>query len=116
MLSLRRGFTLAELLVAVLLLDVGVLALAGASTVAVRRQADARRDTEARRTAANRLERLMAAPCGAVTGDSTTSAGFSEHWWVRRDRARSEIGDSLEWSVRGARHRVVMRTAGECLP
>lgn len=114
--SSRRGFTLVELLIAVLLLDVGVLALVAATNVVVRRQTNIRRDTEAQRAAANRIERLIAAPCVAIAGDSSTPSGFAEHWWVQPDRAHREIGDSLEWLERGARRRVVLRTSAACPP
>ena len=115
-LSSRRGFTLVELLIAVLLLDVGVLALVAATAIVVRRQSGTRREVEVRRIAANRIERLIAAPCVAVVGDSSTTSGFAEHWWVQPDHKRREIGDSLEWVVSGMSRHIVTRTSAACLP
>ena len=80
------GFTVIEVLVAVLVISVGLLALAGSSSAVARMLAGGRQTTLAVEAAERRLEELRraAAPAcpapgsGAVTG----SVGIAERWDV----------------------------------
>jgi prepilin-type N-terminal cleavage/methylation domain-containing protein len=75
----RRGFSLIELLVALVLLDVGLLALVGLGTTITREADGGRAALKAIATAQNRLERLASVGCGAVVHGSTVpSSGMVE--------------------------------------
>jgi prepilin-type N-terminal cleavage/methylation domain-containing protein len=84
--SNRRGFTLAELLVAVVLVNVGLLALVGGSAAIVRRHTIVRARSNAAQIAKARIELLAATVCGATSGatsGATTSInGVVETWTV----------------------------------
>jgi prepilin-type N-terminal cleavage/methylation domain-containing protein len=88
--SNRRGFTLVELLVAVVLVNVGLLALVGGSAAVVRRHTIIRARSVAAQMAKARVELLAAVACGAgsgatsgaASGASTTVNGFAETWTV----------------------------------
>jgi Tfp pilus assembly protein PilV len=78
---LRRGATLIELLVALLLLDIGLTMLGGMSALAVRRIAQANRRARATIAARTRIEHLMAQPCGlASSGSMALDPGVEERW------------------------------------
>ncbi|HEX6534761.1 MAG TPA: hypothetical protein VF041_09185 [Gemmatimonadaceae bacterium] len=74
--AVPAAFTLVETLVAIILLTVGVLALAGTSSAVARLQAETELRERAALLAATRLERLRAAPCptGTVGGADTDHA------------------------------------------
>ncbi len=86
--SHSRGFTVVEVVIAVIVLTVGILALAGSATLAVRMIGSGEQGTRVGFTAAARIERLRQAafsttpPCSAAEwgSDSAGSNGITEHW------------------------------------
>jgi len=79
--STRRcaGFTLVELLVAVTLFSVGVLAIAGTSVAIARLERWSARDARAAAAAESRLELLRAQPCAAQFARDS-SRDITEQW------------------------------------
>lgn len=77
----RAGFSLVELLVALTVLNVGLLALVAGSAAVVRRHNAIHARAAAARVAASRLERLAAEGCAALSGSTATVDG-TEAWTV----------------------------------
>jgi type II secretion system protein I len=85
-----RGFTLIEVLVALVLLTVGVMALVGTSALVSRMIGRGRGSTVAVQVATARLESLRRVAASTTpkctsprfVSDSTTTAGVSERWVV----------------------------------
>jgi Tfp pilus assembly protein PilV len=79
----RRGFTLAELLVALVLFDIALAGLA-ASAALLQAQLGVQRLRRAARLAVdNRIERLRAEPCPqAARGSAAAAPGIREAWEV----------------------------------
>lgn len=79
----RRGFSLAEVVVAVVLFSVGILALTRTSGAIARMTGLGRHASASATLASSRLERLRAEPClpGATAG-STSTGQFREGWTV----------------------------------
>jgi Tfp pilus assembly protein PilV len=93
----RRGGTLIELLVALLLLDLAILTLAAVSAVAARRIGDAGRLNRSTAAAANRLERTASRPCAALSnGSAVLERGVTEQWSARAIAGATEIADSIQ--------------------
>lgn len=86
----ERGFTIAEVLVAVVMLTVGVMALVGSSAMVTRMVGRGRNDTMAGQAATARIEwlRQMAAsgasPCSSASwaSDSLTNGNIREKWQI----------------------------------
>jgi Tfp pilus assembly protein PilV len=83
----QRGFTVVEVLIAVILLEVGVLALVGGSALVLRLLRRGATTTQAAWVALNRLERLeaelAASPsCSAAAGNDSLPRGIGETWSV----------------------------------
>jgi Tfp pilus assembly protein PilV len=74
--------TIVEVLVAVLVLSVGLLALTGTAAAVSRMIDDGRRSTEAAALAAERIELLLASGCAYEETGSTTSGPFAVAWQV----------------------------------
>lgn len=71
----RNGFTLIEIVVAIVILTIGLLALASAAAATVRSMSESARIIGAARTAENERERAYATMCTAAGGvDSTLGA------------------------------------------
>jgi Tfp pilus assembly protein PilV len=81
--AVRSGLTVVEVLVAVVVLTVGVIALASTAALVVRQIGTSARLATAVYLAQSRLERLAGAlSCGALAPGSASSAGFAEEWTV----------------------------------
>lgn len=111
----RRGFTLVELLVAVLLIDVGLLALVAGSAVVVRRQNELRVRGLAASAAANRVQQLVAGGCQPGAGSALVAPGIVEQWTVAgQGRSTRDVYDSVSYTEAGASRSVVLRTRITC--
>jgi Tfp pilus assembly protein PilV len=111
----RFGFTLIEVLVAVVLIDVGLLALVAGSAVLVRRAAELRARSTALRAATNRIQLLGAQPCAAAAGSTGPWRGQREDWSVvlQANDVR-EVLDRVTFTAGGDTHAVVLRTRLPC--
>src|SRR5687768_10113546 len=89
---MRDGFTLIETLVALVLFEIGLLALFAITGVAARDLATAHRTARAQMLAANRLESLRARGCIAQASASAPHpGGYLERWSVEGSGSRRII-------------------------
>jgi len=96
----RRGFTLVELVVAVMFLTFGLLALAGTSAVLARQMQGGNLQALAAGAAQTRFERMRSLPCGQIVNGSATTRGVTEVW-VRTDTLRGVIvTDTVKYNLR----------------
>jgi Tfp pilus assembly protein PilV len=114
----RAGFTLVEVIVALVLFQFGMLALAATSAVAARELAVARHSARARAVARDRVESFRAISCPSASfGTVTHPGGLTESWRVEAVGLKRLIADSLEYALpRGQRGHFVLRTATICTP
>jgi prepilin-type N-terminal cleavage/methylation domain-containing protein len=78
----RKGFSLIELMVAIMILTVGLLGLAATSAVATQMIGQGGRHTLAASVAASRFEMLQRGTCASLSGGSAYTRGVSESWTV----------------------------------
>jgi type II secretion system protein I len=78
----RPGFTLVELMVALMVFVVGVLAVTSSSAVVMTMIGGSQRRTVAAVVAESRFERLRAVSCTAHTDGNTMTRGVRETWSV----------------------------------
>jgi prepilin-type N-terminal cleavage/methylation domain-containing protein len=110
-----RGFTLVELLVAVVLIQIGLLALVATSGILVRQLTTVRARTTAISTASNRLQLLGALRCLATTGSYNGPAELVERWSVElQPGGFRELRDSVAFTALGRMHSIVLRTRLPC--
>src|SRR5436305_10146670 len=93
----RSGFTLIELLVAIVLADIGLLALVGATAVIIRRHNETRLQATAARIAANRVERSIGAGCMSAGGINALPDNMNEVWSATTTGAVREIVDTVSY-------------------
>ena len=109
----RAGTTLVELIVALVIVTVGLLALAGAAAVVARETAAGRRESALAWRARARLERLTSLPCTLLSGGSTTSDGVAERWTVSAGRnGLRRLVVTVEAPASGGAARTVRRLEG----
>jgi prepilin-type N-terminal cleavage/methylation domain-containing protein len=78
----RAGFTLVELVVAMMLFTVGLLALASGAGGVVRLMDMSNRQTLAATMAKSRFETLRSTSCATLASGSSTTRGMTETWTV----------------------------------
>ena len=97
------GYTLVEIIVAILLFTIGGLALASTSAIVGRVMSATSMRGRAARTAASRME-VLASECGHATSGSETVRGIDSRWTVSfPDSTRIGVVESvsyLAWGVR----------------
>ena len=76
------GFSLVEVIVALVLLTIGVLGLAAASRSVVRMTSEAARIGAATALASARVERLRAGPCPGIAAGTAVAGALTENWSV----------------------------------
>jgi type IV pilus assembly protein PilV len=87
----RGGFTLVEVIVAVVVLAVGVLGLAGTTTYIIREITLANMMTQRSIAVQNVIERLQAVPFDSVGTGSDSIGFFGVTWTSTNETSRSKI-------------------------
>lgn len=105
---MRRGSSLLEALLALVLLEFGLLALAAATAVAARDLATANRRVQALTLARSRVETLRSAVCDAAAAQSWSGYhswhfGIDEHWQVSATGDVRLIVDSVVMALPAGR-------------
>ena len=111
------GFTLVEVLVAIILIEIGLLALTAATGIVIRETTAARARTTALEIARNRVETLQSLPCADVAGSATDLTGRHEDWSAHLiPVAIRELRDSVTFFVQRGAHSVVLHSRTPCAP
>jgi prepilin-type N-terminal cleavage/methylation domain-containing protein len=98
----RAGFTLAELIVSVVIITVGVLSLAGSSVGVVRQMRSGNQSTLAATVAQSRLEKIRSRPCAGLSSGDSVTRGMSEKWVVSTPSASrmTAVAETVTYSPR----------------
>lgn len=113
----RRGMTLIELMVAMVLLGVGMLGMAGLSLTVTRqfgngaRQADAALVVQSRIDSISTVSCQTLAPSGPVSGTAVTR-GITEKWTISDGNDIKTIVDSV--TFKGRTHALVYQSIIPC--
>lgn len=114
----RRGFTLVETIVALVLLQIAMFALAATAAVAARDLSDALARRRALAVARNRTDGLRATSClSGGAGIQSLPGGMLEHWRVEATGVARAITDSVTVPLtRGHKTAAVSRAWVLCGP
>jgi prepilin-type N-terminal cleavage/methylation domain-containing protein len=78
----RSGFTIMELIVAIVILSIGLLGLAATSGIVMRLIGGGSHQIVAANVALSRFEQLRGLSCGRIAGGSVTTRNVRESWSV----------------------------------
>jgi Tfp pilus assembly protein PilV len=113
--SSPTGFTLVEVLIAIMVIEIGLLALTASSAVVIREIAVVRARAAALEMARNRIEEIAAAPCAPTSGSFTGTNGFHEAWSAQLvPVATREIRDTVAFTFQRVVRSVVLHTRTVC--
>ena len=114
----RRGLTLVEVILAMFMLSVGLLALAGLSAGASKAIRGGGTQVVAAAVAQSRFDSLSSVPCaglaanGGTTAGSATTRGVREQWTVTDGRNIKRLNDLIE--VPGRTRQLVYQSVIPC--
>lgn len=114
----RAGFTLVELIVAMLMLTIGLLGLAGVGAVVLKQMKSGTHQTIAASIAQSRFEQFEGDPCSSITGGTATVRGMTETWTVSAVGLRAKaIQDTVAFAGSGGTTKKVgIHTVVACTP
>jgi len=85
------GFTIIEVVVAIIVLTIGVLGLASTAATVTRMVAQGQRYSNATTLAAQRFEILRSTACASMVDGSSTSGTYSVAWTVAASGTGKEV-------------------------
>ena len=115
----REGFTLVELLVAIVILAVGVLGLAATASVVTRQMTGAVHQSVAANVAYSRMERIRTGNCVAMADSSSPAGGVvtrnvTERWTIAKTNNAILVYDTITYVVRGKKRKQVFHSEFPC--
>ena len=114
-LGMRPAFTIIELLVAIVVFTIGLVALAATSGLVATGVGDGGRLTAAAHAARSVLDSLGAATCGAVASGSATRDGVALAWDVTRDSSAARVDLAVGALLRRGTRRDTYRLVVPCV-
>jgi len=111
----RGGFTLVELIVAIIILVVGVLGLASAAAVVMRQITGSSFQNRAAAIAQSRFEQLRAIPCANAVGGTASSGGVTERWNVQMLTRTMQLTDVVTWREKNTQRTVTFSSIRPCI-
>lgn len=113
--SRRKGFTLIELMVAVLMLTVAMLGLLSTSAAITRMMGKSGRRSLAASVAESRFEKLRSGDCTLLSnGSATARAGIAESWGVQPVARAVIVSDTVRYLDRGVSTSHAFQTVIPC--
>jgi prepilin-type N-terminal cleavage/methylation domain-containing protein len=111
---MRKGFSVIEVLVALILITTALLGMAGSSSLAVRLITEASARRAALHRAQSRISSLESLGCLRASGGSLTSTTISERWTVQGIGAFARVTDTVTWASPTGARRMVLESAFPC--
>jgi type IV pilus modification protein PilV len=108
------GFTLIEVLIAIIVLVIGLLGVVGVATTVISGNTLARELTTATTLAQDKIEELKSADYATITtGDDTQESIYTRTWTVTADSpvaGMKTISVAVSFSWKGTTHTVTLKT------
>ncbi len=111
----RAGFTLVEVIVAMMIFTVGLLAMASTAGVVVKQMGDSNRMTVASAVARSRIEQLRLAPCTLGMTGSATTRGVTEAWRLTPMTRSSRIDVIVSYTTKNGMRTQAYRSMVPCV-
>ena len=113
--AMRPAFTIVEMLVAIVVFTIGLIALAATSGLVAAHVGDGGRLTASAHAARTVIDSLGAQRCEAIVGGAAARDGIAVEWSVSRDSAAAEIDLIAGAVLRRGTRRDVYRLVVPCV-
>lgn len=111
----RRGFTLVEVIVAIVVLSIGVLGLAGTASYVTMQMSGGREQTVAANMATKVMDSLSARRCPAIVDGTQTRRGVTVTWTVAESLRTRWVSQTVQYKPkRGPMKSATSTTVIQC--
>jgi prepilin-type N-terminal cleavage/methylation domain-containing protein len=111
----RRGFTLIEMIIAIVVMSIGVMGLAGTATYVATQMGGGKAQTLAATLATKVADSLAARRCSALVSGSQTKRDVTVTWTVADSSRTRWVTESVQYRVkRGPTKTVTYTTVIQC--
>lgn len=111
---MKRGFSLVEVMIAVVILTVGILALAGTSARVVKTISQGGRLGGASLVAEGRFEILRATACASLASGTSVEGPYTVRWTVATTGYLRTVGLTVGYTTGGRTHTDTFVTTISC--
>jgi len=114
----ERGFSLIEVIAAMIILSVGVIGMAASTTAIQNMTTQGTLTGNAAAVAGSRFDVLRATPCAslATSGTATTQLKFNEKWSITTAGNLRSVVDSVTYTFRAKPRTTAFSTVISCAP
>lgn len=111
-----KGFSLIELMVAMIILTVGVLGLAASARYVTSMTGQGGRFGGSAAVASTRFEQLRATSCATLADGSATTGKYSESWTVTASGLLRTVTETVSYNNGSSRRSDVFASTISCAP
>ena len=111
----ERGFSLVEVIAAMVILTIGVVGLAASTTAITRLTGQGGLTGNSAAVAASRFDVLRATPCAYLAGGTATTGKFGEKWSVATVSNLRNVIDSVTYTASRRTRTSVFSTVLSCV-
>ena len=110
----RHGFTVIEMLIAIIVMAVGVMGLAGTARYVAMQMGNGRTQTIAATFATKVADSLSARRCAAIVGGTQTKRGVTITWTVADSTKTKWVTESVQYRTKSGAKTVNYLTVIQC--
>jgi prepilin-type N-terminal cleavage/methylation domain-containing protein len=110
----RHGFTVIEMIVAIMVMSIGIMGLAGTARYVAMQMGNGRTQTIAATFATKVADSLSARRCAAVVGGSQTKRGVTITWTVADSGRTKWVTEQVQYTTKSGPKTVNYLTVIQC--
>jgi prepilin-type N-terminal cleavage/methylation domain-containing protein len=112
----QRGFSLIEVIAAMIILSVGIIGMAASTTAVQNMTLQGQLTGRAAAVAGSRFDVLRATPCASLgtSGTATTQVKFAEKWSITTSGTMRLVVDSVSYTFKDKLRKVAFSTVISC--
>ena len=110
----RRGFTVIEMIIAIIVMAIGVMGLAGTARYVAMQMGNGRTQTIAATFATKVADSLSARRCSSIVGGTQTKRGVTITWTVADSTKTKWVTESVQYKTKSGAKTVNYLTVIQC--
>jgi len=110
----RRGFTVIEMIIAIIVMAIGVMGLAGTARYVAMQMGNGRSQTIAATFATKVADSLSARRCSSIVGGTQTKRGVTITWTVADSTKTKWVTESVQYKTKSGAKTVNYLTVIQC--